>query len=336
MKIFKIKEFLKLEKNEIRSIFNDHVVVLPTETVYGLASKIDCEATIKKIFDVKGRPSDNPLIVHISSLEMLDELIVGKISKEYHLLIKNFWPGPLSLVFESKNTISKTIRGQSLNTLVVRMPKCPMLREIINIVGVPLAMPSANSSGKPSPTSVHHVIDDLKDSVPFYIDGGECESGLESTIFGIVDSKNIIFRPGAVTKEQLEKILDRQVEIKPNSQSFGKFVCPGMKYKHYSPAHPLYMFQNDNWKENMIKLRKEHEDWKIGILMHSSQRYDEICFDYSYNLGNNLKECAKNVYAGLRYLDKTCDAIFISEFPIQDEGLAIMDRLLKASSYIIR
>jgi len=334
MKIKKLEEIQNADIQELEGYF-EKVVVIPTETVYGLAARIDNEEALRNIFKVKGRPSDNPLIVHVSSVDMLKSIISDEeILPDYLKLMEAFWPGPLSLLFKSKESISKTVRGNSMDTIVVRMPKNAILRGMIDKIGVPLAAPSANKSGRPSPTTLDHVIDDLGPEVEVYIDGGECESGLESTIFGISDCKPVIFRPGNVTKEQIEGVLGYKVDVRSNNDSNNEFVCPGQKYKHYSPVHPVYLFLRNNLHENMQKIRNQNPSAKIGILQHGAIDYKISC-EYSYDLGNSKSECARNIFAGLRFLDKRSDIIFVVGFEIQEEGLAIMDRLSKAASFIL-
>lgn len=330
MKTVKLSE---VDAHDIEKI-TENVFVIPTETVYGLAARIDREDAVKDIFKIKGRPSDNPLVVHISSLEMLENLIVGGIPAEYQRLIERFWPGPLSLLFKCKDNVSMTVRGNAMDTLVVRMPRSKMLRDLIDRIGVPLAAPSANTSGKPSPTTVEHAMDDLGDRVPFYIDDGPCEVGLESSIFGIFHSNCVLLRPGSITREQIEETIGFPISVKNKVEDGEVVQCPGQKYRHYSPSSPVYLFQGKSWLENMRAVRVQNRHRKIGILRQGDLSYD-IDFEYSYDLGLGKRECSKNIFAGLRSLDKTCDMIFIRDFDPSDEGLAIMDRLGKAASFVI-
>lgn len=330
MKIAKLSE---MDAHEIQKV-SENVFVIPTETVYGLAARIDREDAVKSIFKIKGRPSDNPLVVHVSSLEMLKDLIVDDIPAEYQKLIEKFWPGPLSLLFKCKSNISATVRGNAMDTLAIRMPRSKMLRDLIDRIGVPLAAPSANTSGRPSPTTVEHVIDDLGDNVPFYIDDGPCEVGLDSSIFGIVGSSYVLLRPGCITKEQIEETIGFPISVKSKVQEGQAVQCPGQKYRHYSPSSPVYLFQGRNWQEDMKTIRMQNRDKKIGIMRQQGLNYD-IDFEYSYDLGLDKRECSRNIFAGLRSLDKTCDMIFVRSFDLSDEGLAIMDRLDKAASFVI-
>lgn len=330
MKIVKLDD---LKTIDIKSSF-ENPVVIPTETVYGLAARIDNQKAVENIFKIKGRPSDNPLILHIADLSMLYDLIDEPISPEYSLLIDNFWPGPLTLIFKCKNTVPTTVLGSNSNTVAVRMPKNQNLRNLIKEIGVPLAAPSANTSGKPSPTTVDHVIDDLGEKVELYIDDGPCTVGLESTIFGILNGESIILRPGNITKEQIESILKKPVKVKAKIADDSKIICPGQKYKHYSPVHPVYLFVGKDWKNNMIDHIEKLANKKIGILKRKGLDYP-CDFSLEYMLGERLDECIQRIFSGLRWLDKKCDVIFVVGFETNDQGLAIMDRLEKAASYII-
>lgn len=331
MKIVKLDEIGRVD---VQQYFED-VVVVPTETVYGLAARIDNEKALKNIFKIKGRPSDNPLIVHISDLDMLGGLVDGDVPAEYSALMDRFWPGPLTLVFKRRESVSKTVVGKSsIDTVAVRMPKGEKIRNLIRRLGVPLAIPSANTSGKPSPTRVEHVIDDLGEKVALYIDDGPCEIGLESTVFGIIDGNYVILRPGSVTKESIESVVGKKVLVKSKAENSEKLVCPGQKYRHYSPEHPVYLFTGSAWYQDMLKCGQALGNAKIGILRRRGLEYPTV-FYKEYDLGESLQDCAQNTFSGLRFLDKTCDAIFVVGFALEDEGLAIMDKLEKAASYII-
>lgn len=333
MKIIKLEEIKNLSNDELFNYFKN-VVVIPTETVYGLAARIDNEEALKNIYKIKGRPSDNPLIVHVSSYEMLVNYIEGEVPVEYRKLIDKFWPGPLSLLFKAKNTISKVVRGNMETSVVIRMPKNKDLRNLIERLGVPLAAPSANKSGKPSPTEISHILDDLKNEVDIFIDDGRCTKGLESTIFGIVDSKYVLLRPGSITKEQIEEVLETQIEVKIKADLKDKILCPGQKYKHYSPNHPLYIFKGDSWFINMENERLNNEKKIVGLLKRGDINLN-IDNYIVYDLGSDLETCAINLFDGIINLDKKCDIIFVKEFEENDLGLAIMDRLNKAATKII-
>lgn len=331
MKIVKLSE---IDSVDIQSYFKSPVVI-PTETVYGLSAKIDNEEALKSIFRIKGRPSDNPLIVHISDFEMLSNLIEGEVPKEYKVLMDLFWPGPLTLLFKCKDSISPIITGgENRKTVAIRMPKNENLRRMIKKLGVPLAAPSANTSGKPSPTTVEHVIEDFGEMVDLYIDDGQCEIGLESTVFGIINGQYTILRPGGVTMEEIKEALGCEIFVRNKTEKGQEAMCPGQKYTHYSPTHPVYLFKGADWQTNMIKVRNEVSELRIGLLKRQGLKYPDS-FDEEYILGESLKECTGNIFSGLRDLDKKCDAIFVVGFELDEEGLAIMDRLEKAAKYVI-
>lgn len=331
--LMKLVNIGHIDEIDINSSF-ENAVVIPTETVYGLAARIDNEHALKSIFEIKGRPADNPLIVHISDVEMLQELVDMPYPVEYDCLMEKFWPGPLTLIFKCKSTVSKIITGKDGSTVAIRMPSKKELINIIRRLGVPLAAPSANTSGKPSSTTVEDAMNDLGDKVALYIDGGPCEVGLESTVFGVIDGEAVILRPGAVTKEAIERTIQRKVQMKNTVETGEKVICPGQKYKHYAPIHPLYMFAGPNWKSNMVGIKETLKGSKIGLLKRRGLSYPTV-FECEYNLGTDLTDCMKNVFSGLIFLDKQCDAIFVVEFELKEEGVAIMDRLSKSASYII-
>lgn len=308
--------------------------VIPTETVYGLAARIDDEKALKQIFEIKGRPADNPLIVHVSSMEMLKTIIVGDIPGEYHSLMKAFWPGPLTLIFKCPGDLSKVVRGNSSDTVAVRMPRNPLLLGLIERLGVPLAAPSANTSGRPSPTRIEHAIDDLGDKVSLYIDDGPCEVGLESTVFGILDSVPILLRPGGITREEIEDVLQCPILVKNTVSPGEQVICPGQKYKHYAPSIPVYLFKGENWRLNMVDMSRQFADEKLGVVGFSDVEYGFPIYKF-FDLGLDIKDWCRNIFSSLRELDKSCDVIFIKAFSLDHEGLAIMDRINKAATHVI-
>ncbi|KAF9764857.1 Threonylcarbamoyl-AMP synthase [Nosema granulosis] len=344
---------------DVLPYFENEVVVIPTETVYGLAANIYNEEALKNIFTLKGRPNDNPLIVHISSLKMLQSLIEGEIPVEYRKLIEKFWPGPMSLLFKAKSTISRIVTG-GLDTVVVRMPNNKLILDILEKLGKPLAAPSANLSGSPSPSSVQHVVDDFGSRINLYIDGGDCEVGLESTVFSILNDEPAILRPGGITKEQITSCIKRELvsnylvdenkilmKVKTSNQDKLRLdVCkdkdsimsPGQKYKHYSPTNKFILFISDrkDITENIKSYLKGKEDIKIGIMKHRNTFYNsnELKNLTIFDLGTTKKQICANVFKGLRFLDKQCDVIFTCSVDPRDEGSAIMDRLQKAANDI--
>jgi L-threonylcarbamoyladenylate synthase len=219
-----------------RLILSGEVVAIPTETVYGLAANAFDEKAVAKIFVAKGRPQDNPLIVHISDFSQLAPLVT-KIPEKVRIMAEKFWPGPLTMIMKKSEKIPSAVSA-GLDTVAVRMPENEYARAIISACGVPLAAPSANLSGSPSPVCAKYVLDDMNGRIPLIIDGGECEIGVESTVISFVGEKPRLLRPGGITLEQITELIgetevDRAVL---NQLEEGKTASsPGMKYKHYSP-----------------------------------------------------------------------------------------------------
>lgn len=286
------------------------LVVFPTETVYGLgANALDAQA-VKKIFIAKGRPSDNPIIVHIATLEQLSEL-TDHISSLEQKLIDVFWPGPLTLIFQKKGNISVVISG-GLPTIAIRMPSHPFARDLIHHAGVPIAAPSANISGRPSGTTGEHAFGDLEGKVDMIIDAGASDIGLESTVVRAENGRIVVLRPGAITKEMLEKI-SGEVSFAKDKSALN--ASPGTKYQHYSPKARVEIFKsNAELREQLAILQKQNK--KVGIL---SER--------------NLEKASKNLYRNLRDFDKEgVDVILCESFPEEGLGAAIMDRLRRAAT----
>lgn len=337
MKIISLEDIErnKYTKDEIKKFF-DKTVVIPTETVYGLAGRTDNDKILKDIFQIKRRPSNNPLIVHISNRNMLKTIVKGEIPNEYNILMDKFWPGPLSLIFEASQNVSSVVKGNSMSTVAIRMPNKPGLLKLMDILNTPLAAPSANTSGQPSPTQIEHVVNDLGEKVETYIDGGKCELGLESTVFMHFENKNYILRPGSITKEEIEEVLQQPVEYKTKA-SGDVVVCPGTKYTHYSPKVPVYLFVGDKFVSSFKKQMEENATKKIGVMIETNKFESIRKFvdeDSVFLLGKNLKECASNCFSGLRHLENKVDMIFVCGFGYKNEGAAIMDRLEKASTKI--
>ncbi|AFN83776.1 translation factor [Encephalitozoon romaleae SJ-2008] len=335
MRIVSIEE---LDVNSIVKFFDD-VVVIPTETVYGLAASIHNPRAVERIFELKRRPADNPLIVHVSSEQMLEEIVEGPIPVEYRKLMDRFWPGPLSLLFKSKDSVSPVIRG-GLSTIAVRMPKNKQLLEIIERLGVPVAAPSANVSGRPSPTTVDHVIEDFGDKVEMIIDGGPCSVGVESTVVWYADGVLQILRPGGVGIEDIKDVVDCEVVMKNKIEGGEEVLSPGQKYKHYSPRSPLVLFKGrpKEMESGILKYIEANPGIaRIGVGLHSGINIETPLgrkVDI-FNMGNVKKEVCRNLFEGLRKLDKTSDVILVAGIDCNEEGYAIMDRLERAADEII-
>jgi len=293
------------------------LVAFPTETVYGLGADALNARAVKRIFEVKRRPPDNPLIVHVSSVD--DVYKIAKPNRIAEKLMEEFFPGPLTLIMEKKDIVPD-ITTANLKTIAVRMPDHKVALKLIELSETPIAAPSANKSGKPSPTRAEHVIEDFKGEIECVIDGGEVEIGLESTVVDTTTYPIEILRPGAVTKEMLEEFFDVKVAGKSDVAK-----SPGMKYRHYAPeAETIVLRDRRKIRELAEKLSKKKT---VGIAAMNPREFkDFITFD----LGRSYEDVAKNLFKALRELDKKCDVIIVEGVEEKGIGLAIMNRLKKA------
>ncbi|UWG97196.1 threonylcarbamoyl-AMP synthase [Dehalobacter sp. DCM] len=314
------------------------IVAFPTETVYGLGANALNGAACQKIYAVKGRPADNPLIVHIASLAEVTG-IVRVWPQKAEICARQFWPGPLTIVLPKKDIIPDIVSG-GLDTVAVRMPSHPVALALIQAAGCPLAAPSANLSGKPSPTLAEHVWQDLNGKIPLLIDGGPCTVGLESTVLDLTGEIPVILRPGGITREQLEAVLGR-VDLDCHSGN-DQPKSPGMKYRHYAPEGDVVLIHG-SIPEKVEKIShllcKKEDGKKIGLLclkntaalmpMDILSRADTL-----FILGSeeDLTLAAGRLYEGLRYCDKhKVDMILAEEISEEGIGLAFMNRLRKAA-----
>lgn len=315
-------------------------VAFPTETVYGLGANIFNESAVKRIFEAKGRPSDNPLIVHISKVDQMKS-IVKNINKKTLTIMENFWPGPLTLILYKNSQIPDIITA-GLDTVAVRYPSHPVAKKLIEYANIPVAAPSANISGKPSPTKAKHVIDDLMGKVDVIVDGGNCEVGLESTVLDMTSDTPIILRPGGITYEQIVQKIGR-VEIAGGDNEDINFTpkAPGMKYKHYAPDAKLTVVEGD-FNDVITKIneltKKELESGKKVAVMCLEEAKDMIEADRIYVLGNNksLNLAAFNLFSYLRKFDEDkIDTVFVQAVDKAGIGMALRNRIDKAAAYNI-
>lgn len=317
------------------------LVAFPTETVYGLGANGLNPNASKKIFEAKGRPSDNPLILHIANFNAIDKL-TNNPSKKGIELAKKFWPGPLTLIFDKSKIVPYSTTG-GLDTIGIRMPSHPIAYELIRLSGVYVAAPSANVSGRPSPTKAEHVIDDLAGKVNMIIDGGKVDIGLESTIVDVTSDKPTILRPGYITTNMIEQVIgpvniDEVVTATSyNSNTVAK--APGMKYKHYAPKGELIVFEGKMDKVinkiNQVTKQKIDEGYLVGIIAT-----DETIAFYKQGdiktIGTRKDEdtIAGGLFEILRdFDDDGAHYIFAESFENSNLGQAIMNRLLKAAGY---
>lgn len=313
------------------------LVAFPTETVYGIgANALNTEAVLN-IYKAKGRPSDNPLIIHIAKKEDV-YLYASDVSNEALRLMDMFWPGPLTLIFKKKDIISKTITG-GLETVAIRLPSNDIARKIIEASGCPIAAPSANRSGRPSPTRAEHVIEDLDGRVDMIIDGGKSKIGLESTVLDVSTQIPIILRPGYITREMIEQVIDYVLIDKALIKEDEKIVpkAPGMKYKHYAPKGNLTVVDSTPkkaalWINEQVK-EKEDSGYKAAVIStmedQSLYKCENIMVIGSENDNN---EIAANLFKILRQMDaKEIDYIYTRTFSDAAIGMATMNRLMKAA-----
>lgn len=306
-------------------------VAFPTETVYGLGAIATSESAVSKIFEAKGRPQDNPLIVHIGSKDELSTFTqnVPNLAKT---CMDEFWPGALTLVLPIKNdTLAKNVTA-GLNTVGVRMPDHPVALELLRRLKQPVAAPSANKSGKPSPTKAAHVYHDLNGKIPLILDGGATGIGLESTVVDFTTEVPTILRPGGVTKEMLEKVIGRVNESKLTDEAEAP-RAPGMKYAHYSPDAPVYLIEASIQKVQKAIEQIHNDEKKVALI--ATESFWGTKADYYFSLGeeHQLEDAAHLLYEALRNCDETdAHIILVPIISKTGVGTAIMNRLEKAAN----
>lgn len=305
-------------------------VAFPTETVYGLGADATSEEAVAKIFKAKGRPQDNPLIAHVATIEQLKGL-VDKLPEYVEDLIKAYSPGPLTYVLPSNGTCASNVTA-GLSTIAVRIPDHSIALDILKTCNLPIAAPSANISGKPSPTTANHVYEDLNGKIAALVDGGATGVGLESTVIECRAEDVVILRPGGITKEQIEKFIPvHDAKFKNADQP----ASPGMKYKHYSPEMPLWLVEG-NAVDIQKVINEEQIKGKKVALLASETIYQQVNANQRINLGENLEEVANRLYDALRKFKQTeVDLIIAEVFPENGIGQAIMNRLRKAMTNYI-
>lgn len=328
------------------------LVAFPTETVYGLGADALNPAAVQKIYLAKGRPRDNPLIVHIADEKSLAPL-VSAIPAQARQLMEKFWPGPLTLVLPRSSRVPDQVTG-GLATVAVRMPDHPVALALLKEAGVPVAAPSANLSGKPSPTTARHVWQDLAGRVEMIIDSGPVGVGVESTVLDLTAGTPMILRPGGVTAEELERVLGRKPAIDPSlaaAKAAGpddgeeeKLIprSPGMKYTHYSPEAQVILIVGDlpPMTETIRRLTGEylHKGLKVGIMAtaETQEAYPEGTV-ISVGTRGDMATVAANLYGSLREFDaRKVDIILAEGFDQAGLGAAVMNRLTKAADSIVK
>ena len=313
------------------------IIALPTETVYGIAADARNGSAVKKIFAAKGRPQDNPLIVHIDDVKMLPGL-VSEYPERAQLLAAAFWPGPLTIIMPRGPEVADECCA-GLDTVGIRMPSHPVVRQVIEASGCAFAAPSANRSGRPSPTTAQDVWADMQGRLPLILDGGPCDVGVESTVVSVVGEKPTLFRPGRITLEDLERALGEEVELSPailEKLAEGEVArSPGMKYKHYAP------------RADITILDGTFEQYKAYLKAHAGQNPACLCFTgeaaeleamgfacVEYGREGDGAGQAQHIFRCLRALDEQGDRVVYARCPRRDGvSMAVYNRLVRAAAF---
>ena len=316
----------------VKEIENDNLVIFPTETVYGIGANALSTIAVEKIFAVKTRAKNNPLIVHLKNTKEIDKyaIVENEIEKK---LINSFMPGPITIILRKKNIISSSVTA-GLDTVGIRVPENNIAHEFLELVDVPIAAPSANISSRPSGTKVSDIKDEFDSLVKYIIDGGESLIGLESTVVKVINNIPTILRPGYVTKEMIERVVGccnvsefvlKEVNNKKRIES------PGMLYKHYAPKTKCLLVYSNDLKT--LKHLVEENITDKTIILGSDKLKDIPCYKY-INYGNNLEEISHNIFSNLRLCDTyNADLIIIEGVLKVGLGLAIMNRLIRTSNF---
>ncbi len=331
----KTNEDLNKIKEAAVEIKEGKIVLFPTETVYGIGANALDEKAVNKIFEAKGRASDNPLIVHICNLDMLNDLVqeVGEIEEK---LINKFWPGPLTIIFNRKECIPNNVTA-GLDTVGIRMPSNSFARKLIEFAGLPIAAPSANISGKPSGTKIEDIIDELDGKVDYILDAGMVDIGVESTVIRVVDNKVHILRPGKITVEDIQSLgIDVVIEkqIMDECKAEEKVMSPGMKYRHYAPNTKCLLVYSDDENKLVERINEEIKLEKNVLVLGRTNNLDKYKTDNKLDMGNSLEDISKNIFTLLRKVDKyNVDLVIIEGVKREGLGLAIMNRLIRACEH---
>lgn len=347
-------DFVKIEKDNLYSadgrrtlsraaelIRQGQLVAFPTETVYGLGANGMDEEASARIYEAKGRPSNNPLILHIAEFDQLD-LIACDISENAWKIMRAFWPGPMTIVLPKRDTVPFTTTG-GLHTVAIRMPNHPVARELILQSGVPIAAPSANRSGRPSPTEARHVLEDMDGRIPMILDGGRVGIGIESTIIDMTGEKPVILRPGYITTEMVDAVvsgvtIDPAILGGPKAEGL-RPKAPGMMYRHYAPLGDMWLVEGSRAKViekmNQLTEAKQKEGYKVAVI-GTDENIGLYKADIVRSMGSREKPAviAANLYGTLREMDQLGVQIIYGEsFGEEDFYGAIRNRIMKAAGY---
>jgi len=314
----------------VAAIQAGELVAFPSETVYGLGANAFDERGVKQVYAAKGRPSDNPLIVHVADAEQVGEF--AQLNPWAEALMEAFWPGPLTMILPVQpDVLSETVTG-GLDTVAIRMPDNDVTRQLIREAGVPIVGPSANTSGRPSPTLATHVFHDLQGKIAGVVDDGPTTIGVESTIIDLSTDQPAVLRPGKITPEALSEVLGTDVisEVTLKDASAAP-KAPGMKYRHYAPDKDVYMVGANEWAD-VLKWVSAHPDQKVGLMM-PEQAIEETGVNGVWSLGPDVDSAMAHLFAGLRHFDgqEEVQIIFVADFARDSRHAAYNNRLLKAS-----
>lgn len=313
------------------------LVAIPTETVYGLGALATDENAAKKIYAAKGRPSDNPLIIHIS--EPADAEMYAYTSETYYKLAAAFMPGPLTVILKKKDTVPYAVTG-GLDTVAVRCPAHPVANAIIRECGVAIAAPSANLSGSPSPTCAEHVINDMQGRIDAIVDGGTSEIGLESTIIALDGNKATLLRPGAITCDAISCVCE-SVEIAPSVTEELKEnerpLSPGMKYRHYAPSSPLVLLDGD--EDCVLEFLMRAQNAEYCTILCYDEELEHLRYERLIPIGarDDLSKQAENLFSALRKADTLDGDVIYAHLPKKEGiGLALYNRMIRAAAHTVK
>lgn len=318
-----------------KKLISGDVVAIPTETVYGLAANALDKRAVSKIFEIKGRPNDNPLIVHISEISMMEKFAV-EIPDLAYKLARKFWPGPFTMILKKSDIVPDITTG-GLDSVALRVPAHPMTLKIIRSTNLGLAAPSANISGKPSPTTVAHCQKDLGAKIDIILDGGSCDFGIESTVVSLLQEKPVLLRPGVITQEEIKKITG-ELEISNNILEKHDLqevlLSPGMKYKHYAPDAKVILIKSN--LNNFVKYINKIQDKNCAVLIFEGEEKNIDKPYFIYGKKDDFISQSQNLFKILRDIDETdFKTIYVRCPEISGIGLAIYNRLIRAANFNI-
>lgn len=320
-----------------KSIKQGKLVLFPTETVYGIGADGLNKKAVKNIFIAKGRKQDNPLILHVCNMDMINR-IAKNISKLEYKLISAFFPGPFTIILERKDIVPDIVTG-GLDTVGIRMPSNEIALKLIKLANTPIAAPSANISGKPSGTNINDIFNELKDKVDTIIDDGECNIGVESTVVRVINNIPHILRPGKITPEQIKEVagnvvIDEHILQKLDNEK--DVLSPGMKYKHYAPNSKCILIYSKDNNKMVNKINDISKEYKKPLIISCIENKDKYLCQNVLDIyhKDNLDELSKNIFHTLRKVDLyTPDIVIIEGVKKDGLGLAIMNRLIRACEY---